>query len=79
MKKPVLILQKKDESVAVNLFRDGGITMKKKKPFVEPLLYKHKEKLDEMTKFNDLGSHGAGTGANGSSGGKRSRCPLGYK
>lgn len=53
--------------------------MKKKKPFVEPLLYKHKEKLDEMTKFNDLGSHGAGTGANGSSGGKRSRCPLGYK
>lgn len=33
-----------------------------KKTFVEPVLFKHKEKLDEVTKtFNDLGSHGTDT------------------
>ncbi len=51
----------------------------KKKPFVEPVLFKHKEKLDEITKFNDLGSHGANTSTRGSRDGKRGRCPLGFK
>lgn len=53
--------------------------MKKKKRFEEPLLYKHREKLDEITRFNDLGSYGTDTGAGGSSNGKRRTCPLGFK
>lgn len=53
--------------------------MTKKKKYEEPLLFKYKEKLDEMTRFNDLGSHGSDTGTRGSSEGKRNRCPLGFK
>lgn len=53
--------------------------MTKKKPFVEPVLFKHKEKLDEITKFNGLGSHGADTNTGGSRRGRRLKCPLGFK
>lgn len=53
--------------------------MIKKKPFVEPVLFKHKEKLDEITKFNQMGSYGADTGTGGSRHGKSGRCPLGFK
>lgn len=53
--------------------------MTKKKTFVEPVLFKHKEKLDEITKFNDLGSHGADTSTSGRRNGKHGKCPLGFK
>ncbi|MEW6601379.1 MAG: hypothetical protein AB1499_10460 [Nitrospirota bacterium] len=53
--------------------------MKKKKPFSEPVLLKHKQKLDEITKwYNDLGSRGVDTGTSGRNG-KHGRCPLGFK
>lgn len=57
------------------------INVTKKKPFVEPVLFKHKEKLDEITKFNDLGSHGAdsSTSAGGGRNSRNRRCPLGFK
>lgn len=56
-------------------YTKGAIIVKKKKPFVEPVLFKHKEKLDEITKlFNDLGSHGADTNGQG----KHGKCPLGF-
>lgn len=53
--------------------------MKQKKPFVEPVLLKHKEKLDEITMFNGLGSHGADSGSSSGRRGKHGKCPLGFK
>jgi hypothetical protein len=53
--------------------------MTKKKPFVEPVLFKHKEKLDEITKFNGFGSQGTDTSTSRRISRKNGRCPLGFK